>query len=218
MAKDLENTMLDNNIFILTDINQETTNDLIMRLTKWMNKLQPYNAVPDKIYTPYETIPDNIPVLNVYINSGGGKTFLMQSILNLFNLASARYGTIIRTYNIARACSSASLIAVSGTKGYRYMSENTFNAIHFGSLNSSVNHLDEIKLSQKYASNWCNQSMQIYLNNTKLSKPELTRYYKTEGLGTLYAPQCLEKGLCDWIITHDGRFVNNIADLKVNQK
>ena len=175
MAKDLENTMSDNNVFILTDINAETTNGLIMQLTKWIHNLPDSKAVPDKIYTPYETIPNNIPVLNVTINSGGGKTFLMQSLISLFNLASARYGTIIRTYNIARACSSASLIAVSGTKGYRYMAENAFNGVHFGSLSSSVNHIDEIKLQMEYANKWCDSSKQIYLNNTKLSEQELKK-------------------------------------------
>ena len=32
--------------------------------------------------------------------------------------------------------------------------------------------------------------------------------------GLLNAGQCLKKGLCDWVITNDGRFVNNIAELK----
>ena len=32
------------------------------------------------------------------------------------------------------------------------------------------------------------------------------------------AKQCLEKGLCDWIITNDGRFINDVKDLKTKQR
>ena len=145
MAKDLENTMVGNNVYILTDINAETTNGLIVQLTQWVNnmpfakrddlfykeqKIQAKEA-QNKIYSPYDEIPDCIPTLNVWINSGGGKTFLMQSLLSMFHLASACHGVIIKTYNLARACSSSSIIAISGTKGYRFMAEDAYNGINF---------------------------------------------------------------------------------------
>ena len=64
MAKDLENTMVGNNIYLLTAINAETTNGLIIQLTQWVNKLPvvtPNNNT--KIYTPYEIIPEDTSVL-----------------------------------------------------------------------------------------------------------------------------------------------------------
>ena len=242
MAKDLENTMINNNVHILTEINAETTHGLIAQLTQWMDDLdkkvgdlfyQEKQITPvagsslriinvqkatDKIYSPYETIPDHIPVLNVYINSGGGKAYWMQSLLSMFHMTTALHGTIIRTYNIARACSCASMIAVSGTKGYRYMSEGAFNGIHFGSVKSEVNHSDEIELSKKRADDWKKSTMKIYMDNTKLTEKELKKYYNTEGSGTLYAKECLEKGICDWVSTYDKRFVNNVNDLIQKQR
>lgn len=240
MAKDLENTMVGNNVYILTVITNETTNGLLIQLTQWVDKLPLKNNLivpqkPDekditddtvyiigkdnsyKSYTPYEAVPNNIPVLNVWINSGGGKISVMQSILTLFNMASAK-GTIIKTYNIASASSSASMIAISGTPGYRYMAENAYNYIHFGRYSADTAHTDEIDILTNDLKIFDKTTRLMYLNNTKLTNKELTRYYNTEGAGRLYADQCLQKGLCDWVITNDGRFVNNVNELKSKQR
>lgn len=240
MAKDLENTMVGDNVYILTVITNETTNGLLMQLTQWVDKLPLKNNLivpqkPDekditddtvyiigkdnsyKSYTPYEAVPNNIPVLNVWINSGGGKVLVMQSILTLFNMASAK-GTIIKTYNIASASSSASMIAISGTPGYRYMAENAYNYIHFGRYSADTAHTDEIDILTNNLKIFDKTTRLMYLNNTKLTNKELTRYYNTEGAGRLYADQCLQKGLCDWVITNDGRFVNNVNELKSKQR
>jgi len=213
---DLTNTMTNNNIYILTTINAETTNQLIGQLSAWVDKLS-FKNYKQKIYSPYEKIPIDIPILNVYINSNGGKINIMQSLLTLFNMASA-HGTIIKTYNLAHADSSASMIAVSGTHGYRYMAENAYNYIHFGSFSSTTSHTDEIKILTKGIKIFEKTTQTIYLNNTKLTQKELTKYYNTEGAGQLYAKECLTKGICDWIITNDGRFINNVSDLKSNQR
>lgn len=240
MAKDLENTMVGNNVYILTVITNETTNGLLIQLTQWVDKLPLKNNLivpqkPDekditddtvyiigkdnsyKSYTPYEAVPNNIPVLNVWINSGGGKVLVMQSILTLFNMASAK-GTIIKTYNLASASSSASMIAISGTPGYRYMAENAYNYIHFGRYSADTAHTDEIDILTNNLKIFDKTTRLMYLNNTKLTNKELTRYYNTEGAGRLYADQCLQKGLCDWVITNDGRFVNNVNELKSKQR
>ena len=219
MAKDLENTMVDNNIYLLTQISPETTNGLIMQLTRWANALpvaKPTDSL--KIYSPYEIIPNNIPVLNVWINCSGGNSVQTISILNMFHIASAR-GTIIKTYNIGRASSSASMIAVSGTPGYRYMGEDTFNMIHYGNSKFEIDHPEENEYNNINFKKHLNAMYNLYQKNTLLTKQELNKYFKTEGAGQLYAEQCLTKGVCDWVITNDGRFVNNIAELKKqNQK
>ncbi len=235
MAKEIENTMVDNNVYIFTDINQQTTNELIAKLSQWVDKL-PFSAKTKtphpkeeditedtvypigasyKIYTPYEAIPTNIPVLNVYINSCGGKTNQMHSILTLFNIASAK-GAIVKTYNLRNASSCASMIAISGTHGYRYMAQNAFNYIHFGHKSNDVSHEDEIEFAIKDYKIFCEESRNIYLNNTKLTMRELQKYYKTENSGYLSSKQCLAKGLCDWVITPNG-WTNKIEDL-TNQK
>lgn len=214
MAKDLENTMVDNNVHILTSINPETTNGLIMQLTRWVNALPVISPKQhEKIYSPYEVIPDNIPVLNVWINSGGGNVSRTESILNMFNIASAR-GTIIKTYNIGRASSCASQIAVSGTPGYRYMGQNTYHWIHYGNSEYKINHPEEAEYAVTDFKNHLGNMYDTYKRNTRLTGTELNEYFKTEGAGQLYAEQCLDKGLCDWVITNDGRFVNSVSELK----
>lgn len=219
MAKDLENNMVDNNIYLLTQINPETTNSLIMQLTRWVNALPVANKKDIcKIYSPYEVIPNDIPVLNIWINCSGGNSVQTKSILNMLHMASAR-GTIVKTYNIGRVSSSASMIAVSGTHGYRYMGQNTYNLVHYGKSQYEINHLDEAKYAIRDFENHRNEMYDLYQQNTKLTKEELEKYFNTEDSGQLYAEQCLEHGLCDWVITNDGRFVNNIAELnKQNQK
>ena len=214
MAKDLENTMVGNNVYLLTEINQETTNGLIIQLTQWVNSLPIIKQnKPKKIYTPYEEIPNDIPVLNVWINCWGGKSGLRQSMSTLFDIASA-HGTIIKTYNLREASSSASIIAVSGTKGYRYMSEHAFNMIHFGSISQSVKHPNEIEYVTAFLKRHGDETFDMYTKHTKLTEKELDKFQNQEGSGLLNPEQCLHKGLCDWIITDDGRFVNNIKDIK----
>ena len=235
MAKEIENTMTDNNVYILTDINQQTTNELIAKLSQWVDKLPFVNrtipTIPKpkiitddtvytlgsqyscKIYTPYEPIPENIQVLNVYINSCGGKTNQMQSILTLFHIASAK-GAIIKTYNLRQASSCGSMIAISGTHGYRYMAQDAFNYIHFGNWSTNVSHMTEIEFTTRDCKQFSEESQNIYLANTKLTKKELQKYHSIENSGLLLADQCLTKGLCDWVITNDGRFVNNISEFK----
>jgi len=216
MAKEIENTMIDNNVYIFTDINATTTNETIAKLTQWVYALplpvMSNATTPNKIYTPFEKIPENIPVLNVYINSNGGNVAQTQPILTMFHYASAR-GAIIRTYNLYRAGSCASVIAVSGTHGYRYMAENAYNFIHFGDISATANHTEEIEFAKKHLKRHDNLSRTIYLGNTKLTQKEIDKYYNTEGAGNLFAKQCLTKGLCDWIIMNDGRFVNKAREM-----
>ena len=211
MAKDLENSMNGNNVYILTDINPETTNELIMQLAQWVDRLEP-KKYPEKIFTPYEIIPQDTNVLNVWINSAGGNQSQMLSLLNMFNIASAK-GTIIKTYNIGRANSSASMIAVSGTRGYRFMYQDADNLIHYGCSRNTMNHPNELESINKDLKKSINITRNIYLNKTKLTDKEISKYHNIEGAGKLNATQCLNKGLCDWIITSDGRFIKNVAEL-----
>jgi len=235
MAKEIENTMVDNNVYISTEINQQTTNGLIAQLSQWVDKLpfktnnQTKNIHPSekdisddtvyvigdsyKIYTPYETIPNNIPVLNVWVNSCGGKTNQMQAILTLFHIATAK-GAIVKTYNLRQASSCGSMIAISGTHGYRYMAQDAFHYIHYGSLSLTVAAETEQEFASRDFQQFGEETKNIYLNNTKLTKKELTKYYSKENSGLLLADKCLAKGVCDWVITNDGRFVNTVEELK----
>lgn len=240
MAKDLENTMVGNNVYILTELSKETTNGLITQLSQWVDRIPFKNNLqlpqkPDEkditedtvyiignnnyanAYAPYDAIPENTPVLNVWINSGGGKDNVTQSFLTILNIAAAK-GTIIKTYNLRQAGSNASIIAISGTKGYRYMAESAFNYIHFGDKSGHISHENEMEFVIADFKYFVNETKDIYLNKTNLTKKELQKYFNIEGSGIMSAKQCLEKGICDWVITNDGRFVNKVSDLKSKQR
>lgn len=233
MAKDLENTMINNNLYIMTTINSETTMDALIKLTQWVDALpickknaivKPKKITDDtvyvigaKIFSPYEAIPSNSPVLNVYINCNGGTCMMTDSILTLFNIASSK-GTIIKTYNLNVAGSSASRIAVSGTKGYRYMAQNAYNFIHYGDVSVNVNRASDLEYLQKRPQRHLDLLKQTYVDNTKLTDKEINTFLSIENSGLLSAKECLEKGLCDWVITNDGRFINEIKDIKTRQR
>lgn len=242
MAKDTENIMEDNNLYIMTSISQDTTNNLIIKLSKWVDTLpfakktehtalvkNEQDPITDdsvyiigkrnstKIFSPYEILPKDQPVLNIYINSPGGIFEQTYPILSLIDMASAR-GAIIKTYNLYSAASCASIIALSGTHGYRYMAERAHNLIHFGNRSISYHQESELVNKTKYIDQETFFFKEPYLLRTKITKKELKKYFDHEGSGLLNAAQCLDKGLCDWVITNDGRFVNNISELKSNQR
>ena len=204
----IKNTMVENNLYITSDINTETTNEVIIKLTQWVDTLPVLPQTNTK-----DTSPQNKPVLNIYINSYGGKFSILHPILTLMNIATAQ-GVIIKTYNLYHADSCASVIAISGTKGYRYMAENGYNLIHFGSRSMDCRQESEITNRTKFINHETFRFKEPYLLRTKISQNELDKYFEHEFSGFLTAEQCLRKGLCDWIITNDGRFINNIKDLK----
>lgn len=216
--KQLENMMHENEIFICTSINNETTNKMTAKLIEYVNKLKPVK--PDivkkystKIISPYDEWPEEQPVLEVHLQTPGGVISVAHSILTLLNMARAK-GAIIKTINLSEASSAGSFIAVSGTKGYRYMSQTAMNAIHFGTRPSVATRDGELGRYKHQLDATTNILKNIYLQNTKLTQKEINKYYTYEGTGFLNAKQCLEKGICDYVITTDGQYVNNPALLQ----
>ena len=237
-----ENSMKSNNVYIFTNIYEETTNNLIKSLSEWVqtksmpkpteektNEQKSQNLkkqIPgtyvchrpqksgntkqsDTIIMPYDKWPENKPLLNVYINSSGGQVYTLLALLSLIHMAKAN-GTIVRTFNLAWAASAASILTISGTKGYRYMAEDASNYIHFGRAGVIAERQDEIEYKMKTISEHSKLLQKQYLENTSVTQQELDRYFTTEGSGHLNAKECLEKKICDWIITNSGKYVNHL--------
>ena len=211
MANELKNYMTDNNLYIITGTYMDVCNEAITNLSQWVDA-KPYTDVKENvIFKPLETIPEHINVLNVYLASDGGATNVCRTFITLFNMAKAK-NIIIKTHNLSFANSSASMLAISGTPGYRYMAHNAMNAIHYGKSTTTINHMDEIQYARQSLDTHLINMKKIYLESTQLTEDELTRYLSTEYSGELNAAQCLEKGLCDWVITPHG-WTNNVKDL-----
>ena len=56
---------------------------------------------------------------------------------------------MIRTNNIGVAASAASMLAIQGTPGYRIMSENAYNMIHYGQTTVTANRENELDIDTR---------------------------------------------------------------------
>ncbi len=195
-------------VFILDQINQNSTAELIGNLSNLVDDL-PFGSIYTggiKIENPYQISQDAHPVIDVYINSVGGWLSQAKSIMALLNLARAK-GSIIRTTVLGMAASSASLIAIQGTPNFRIMYEQSYNMIHYGHSNIEVDRAGEVQLAAKKELEERKIFNAPYLKYTNLTQKELNKLHKTE-FGCISAQDCLNKNICDWVLTTDGLFIS----------
>lgn len=216
MPNDVQvNYVLGNKIFILTTLEDATTNDALGEISDMIDKL-PWKPVftqtplwrksLQKLESPYNLTSEYPPVIDIYINSLGGDCDILLSISSLLTLARSK-GAIIRTSVIGTAGSCASMLAVQGTPNFRIMYDNTYHFLHFGTTNMIVERNQEIRYVAHNTTQHHKKLNDIYLRNTKLNQKDLNKYYAIEGSGSLYANECLRKGICDWVVSPDGTFI-----------
>ena len=68
-------------------------------------------------------------IITLYINSPGGSVYDGLGLYDTIQLIQER-GIIVRTVNIGKACSMASLLLMCGTKGYRESTKNSSVMVH----------------------------------------------------------------------------------------
>lgn len=133
-----------------------------------------------------------IPI-HLHISSPGGSVFAGLSIVDTIRSCKSD----IHTYIDGSAASAATLISSSGKKGKRFIGKNAFMLIHQPHLEWSGK-LDDFQdevVNQEHINEKLNE---IYLENTKLDKEELSNLLNHE----LWLPseKCVEIGLVDKII------------------
>ena len=69
--------------------------------------------------------------INIWVNSPGGYTHVLKTMLDAVELAQSR-GLTVATYATGMTFSCASLLAASGTPGYRFMGKTAEHLMHFG--------------------------------------------------------------------------------------
>lgn len=95
-------------------------------------------------------------VITIYINSPGGTVLDGLGLYDVIQLVKDK-GIIVRTINIGSACSMASLLLMSGTKGYRESTKNSSVLIHeissgdCGKVPDLEDFAEELKRLQKIA-------------------------------------------------------------------
>lgn len=203
------NYVSDNSIFILDKFSADTSNELIGNLTNMVMSIpnQPIYQIGGKIESPYELKDINRPVIDVYINSNGGYDHILDSIVMLLGIAKSR-GAIIRTTVLSRASSCGSLLAISGTPGYRIMFSQAYHFIHFGQHCINAGKEDEIEQATKHIKETSANKQNMYLQHTNLTPKELKKLQSNEQ-GFMNAKACLDKGLCDWIVTDFGDIIGH---------
>lgn len=199
-----------NKVFILGEINEATTSELIGNLSNMVDELrfEPIYAIKNNtIKNPYVLPDPSIQVVDVYINSGGGLLSQAKSIMALLNLARAK-GAIIRTTVMGYAGSSASLIAIQGTPNFRIMYEQSHNMVHYGNSKLLIDRGgDEMEKASQFEKTLRQTFNAPYMKYTNIKQNELSKLQKTE-FGHMFARECLAKNMCDWILTTDGKFIS----------
>lgn len=202
------NYVSDNKVFILDDFSSKSCSELIGNLTDMVFSL-PQNTIYQantQIISPYDISDNKHPIIDVFINSNGGDGNILDSIVALLSIAKLN-GAIIRTTVLGKAYSCGSLLAITGTPGYRIMYSHAKHHIHFGRHAFGVTKESEIDMAANNLKQETAAKQQMYLDHTKLKAKDLKKIQSNEQ-GYLNAEKCLEHGLCDWILTTDGIFIN----------
>lgn len=203
-----QNYMTDNKIFILGEITQDNTAELLGRLAMFVDNMEPYavgNKLPNTITNPYTL--GNIPIIDVYISSTGGSVYAAQSILSLLNIARTK-GANIRTTVMGRASSVASRLAIQGDPNLRIMYHQAYHFIHYGKKTLYCESESELIANQKHFEHSNALSKADYMLHTRIPEQMLNTMMNSE-TGYLYPNDCLKFGLCDWIITPNGLIGRN---------
>lgn len=104
-----------NKFFILGVFDDELKKEIILPLTKKIEQLAPLKEA----------------TIDIYINSPGGYCDIMWHIVNLMEIAKSK-GIKVRTIVMGEACSAASMTAIAGTAGERYIDPRAEHLPHYG--------------------------------------------------------------------------------------
>ncbi len=202
-----KNYIAGNKVFLLDSLHDSNCAELIGNLSNMVDALdwKPEYKIGTKITNPYQ-LPADAPVIDVYINSNGGTLIVYKSIMALLNLARA-HGAIIRTHVMGLAASCASLVAIQGTPGFRIMSDQSYQLVHYGTAPTTIENAKELERFYEYEKTMRKNLFNPYLKHTNISKQQLKEMQSAEK-NYINAHDCLNRYcMCDWILTSDGKFI-----------
>lgn len=206
----------DRTLHIYGDFNQTNMTELIGRLSYNIHNTIPVAPVYDistKIDSPYNIDNSQHPIIDIFIDSNGGDTRMLQNLTTLLNIAKMR-GAIVRTTVLSRAYSCGSMLAIQGTPGFRIMPEYGTHMIHFGSSSVSGSSETELEKRLKNSKLLKAYNQKLYSTYTKMTEQEIEQLCSTEG-DYLDAKRCKRLGLCDWIVDLNSKL---IIDTKKHSK
>ena len=170
-------TIIDNDVYFYSSINQKSSFELERVLIELNNRSKKTNTT-------------DIPI-NLHIQSYGGS---LHHSLYLIDLIS-NLETPVYTYIDGYAASAATLLSIAGKK--RFMTKNSIMLIH--QLSSGFEgKFNEIRDENENINNLMSFIVRYYLENTKLNIDELRGLLKRDLW--LNSEKCLSYGLVDTII------------------
>lgn len=202
-----------NAVCILDVLNNNSIAPIIGNLNHLINSSPKFDETAHKLSTkiksPYD-LPSDFPLIDLYLNSpDGGDMNAYLTILGLLNKAKHK-GIIIRTNVFGFASGYTSMLAIQGTPGYRIVSEDSKHFIGYELFNHSYHNEAgfNVEAKTKYylkdIQNIKNAYIKTYLKNVTASKEEI-RSLMADKIGLINTKDCLNLGLCDWILTNEGK-------------
>lgn len=179
-----KNYMYNEKVFILDEITSENCAFLIGDLTTFVFDEQ-----------------NRGKNLSFFINSPGGETYVMMTIIGLINIAKL-YDIEVTTFVLGTAASAASMIAVQGDR--RFMTNISQHLVHFGSIYNVTSLHSEIEKIYEQNKEYADNLDNLYLTacKGKLTKNMLDKLKRDER-GYLNAEDCIKYGFCDNIIENE---------------
>ena len=107
-----------------------------------------------------------------YINSCGGESDQLQSILSLITIAKSM-GINIMTFVVGNAYSCGSLLAIHGD--VRLMARGARHMMHMGEIGSSSKTYEQLKRNNKDAKDFFDDTVKMYVNCTKMTDKQWAR-------------------------------------------
>lgn len=175
----VERVFSDGNKFYITgEFDEEMEKGVIWSLTKKINDLKSQKNA----------------VIELYISSVGGNGYILAHIVELVELAK-RNDITVRTIVTSHAYSCGSLLAVTGTKGERYISRYAEHLVHYGQFDG-YRKSTPLQI-EKDAARWKRWAKLLFEHYQKYSAiPDLTEHLKDDNYW-IPADKCIKWGLAD---------------------
>lgn len=145
----------------------------------------------------YNLITDNnIPAITLYIHSNGG---YCNALLPLFDLIK-KSNKIISTIVMGKAYSSGAMLALAGTKGYRYAHKHSEILLHEVASSIPNEKNSQIQEEAKNIDRTNKIMKELVKQNSKMKVKDLDKYFNSNKDIFIDSNQALKYGIIDKII------------------
>ena len=176
---DNENSFVDGNKFyILGQFNDEFNKNIIVPMTRKIEELSLLRN----------------PVMDIYINSPGGNGYIVMHLIHLIEQAKAK-DIKVRTIVPSYAYSAGSMLAITGTKGERYIGDTAEHLVHYGYQHGWAEYTPlQIERNAAQKKRWFEQLLNHYKKYSNI--PSIEQKLKDDSY-FIPTDKCIKWGLAD---------------------